>query len=315
MPSLSTALSYALLAIPLYLFLGVPLQTLVSPAPRRVAPLLRKTDALSVPDPYLQCPEHGYQVRVVHREPLVVYVKGFLSEPERAGLLSAASEFSPSPLTSGSETALNTAIRNSSRATLPRSDMVRCIEARAAALQGERLDVFVEKLWLQRYEPGGHYAHHFDWSGDLRARGAGRVGSFMVWVREPAAGGGTDFPRLRHPGRQGGWCGFVECGDGEEEGLGMGEEEVGVTFKPVAGNAVYWENFAADGTGYEETWHAGLPVTEGVKIGLNIWSWYQPGYTELLLREAQAAGTAGTDGEAGGSGEEMRDRKAGEGEL
>ena len=43
-------------------------------------------------------------------------------------------------------------------------------------------------------------------------------------------------------------------------------------FKPRAGNAVYWENFRADGTGYDETWHAGLPVTKGVKVGLNIWS-------------------------------------------
>jgi prolyl 4-hydroxylase len=45
-------------------------------------------------------------------------------------------------------------------------------------------------------------------------------------------------------------------------------------FKVVPGNAVYWENFMADGTGrgYEETWHAGLPVRKGVKVGLNIWS-------------------------------------------
>jgi prolyl 4-hydroxylase len=49
---------------------------------------------------------------------------------------------------------------------------------------------------------------------------------------------------------------------------------MGTVFRVVPGNAVYWENFRADGTGrgFEETWHAGLPVRKGVKVGLNIWS-------------------------------------------
>ena len=86
-------------------------------------------------------------------------------------------------------------------------------------------------------------------------------------------GGGTEFPRLKRRGDRR-WCAFVECpssamgDDGEDEG------GVGVVFKPLPGNAVYWENFRSDGTGrgYEEAWHAGLPVTKGVKVGLNIWS-------------------------------------------
>lgn len=49
-------------------------------------------------------------------------------------------------------------------------------------------------------------------------------------------------------------------------------------FKPIKGNAVYWENMRSDGTGYEESWHAGLPVESGEKIGLNIWNWFQDGY-------------------------------------
>jgi hypothetical protein len=52
----------------------------------------------------------------------------------------------------------------------------------------------------------------------------------------------------------------------------------GVIFKPIAGNAVFWENMRSDGSGYAESWHAGLPVTKGVKIGLNIWSWLAEGY-------------------------------------
>jgi len=104
----------------------------------------------------------------------------------------------------------------------------------------------------------------------------------MVWLGDECEGGGTRFPRLSlENGGRGDWCRFVECGEGkggEEEDKGEDGEGKGVTFKPIKGNAVFWENIRSDGTGYEESWHAGLPVTKGTKIGLNIWSWYQEGY-------------------------------------
>jgi prolyl 4-hydroxylase len=72
------------------------------------------------------------------------------------------------------------------------------------------------------------------------------------------------------------WCRFLECEDGQK---GKGKEVMpeGITFKPIKGNAVFWENLRPDGSGYPETWHAAFPVMEGTKVGLNIWSWYQPG--------------------------------------
>lgn len=137
----------------------------------------------------------------------------------------------------------------------------------------------LEKLKVQKYERGGHYSHHYDWRGGGEVD---RVSSFMVYVdvSEDLIGGGTQFPRIakRENGR---WCEFVECGDAvvEEE---VGDEHVrgvkrsdGVTFKAIKGNAVYWENLRDDGSGYQETWHAGLPVERGIKVGLNIWSWLQ----------------------------------------
>jgi prolyl 4-hydroxylase len=94
----------------------------------------------------------------------------------------------------------------------------------------------------------------------------------MVYLGADCEGGGTNFPRLKRPvGRT--WCRFLECGDGESGGAGL---EEGITFKPIKGNAIFWENLRADGTGYPETWHAAYPVTKGTKVGLNIWSWYQP---------------------------------------
>ena len=59
------------------------------------------------------------------------------------------------------------------------------------------------------------------------------------------------------------WCNVVDC---------ELEEELGVTFKPVKGNAVFWQNLRSDGTGHDGVLHAGLPVEEGVKTGMNIWT-------------------------------------------
>lgn len=109
----------------------------------------------------------------------------------------------------------------------------------------------------------------------------------MVYVDANCTGGGTAFPRLTTPG-DGQWCRFIECGEGRaggnEAGMGEGGEggkregggpTEGVIFKPIKGNAIYWENIRPDGTGYTETWHAGLPVKTGTKVGLNIWTWYR----------------------------------------
>jgi prolyl 4-hydroxylase len=72
---------------------------------------------------------------------------------------------------------------------------------------------------------------------------------------------------LRHPeGEDELWCQFADCD------RPYGER---VTFKPIAGNAVFWMNLKDGGKGEGDlkTLHAGLPVTSGTKMGLNIWTW------------------------------------------
>lgn len=97
----------------------------------------------------------------------------------------------------------------------------------------------------------------------------------MVWLDDKCEGGGTNFPHLqRHADDK--WCRFHDC---SQE---VTAEHPGTTWNPAAGNAVYWENFRSDGSGYEESWHAGLPVTSGTKVGLNIWSWWQPGLLDAV---------------------------------
>ncbi|KAL0473373.1 oxidoreductase [Neurospora intermedia] len=234
----------------------------------------------------LQCMPHtpAPVVHVYSREPLVLYIENFLSLDEREHLLGISEPlFEPSTTTSdgGQTTHRNTTVRDSEVAVIPRTDRVRCIENRAREIQGWRENVFIERLRTQRYRQGGHYNHHFDWSSNRG--GWGRVSSFMVWVDDgdgSLVGGGTEFPRMKRP-KDPRWCAFIECpGKTADKGDGLGQTpELGVTFKVIPGNAVYWENFRSDGTGrgWVEAWHAGLPVEKGVKVGLNIWS---TGYIE-----------------------------------
>ncbi|RFU78141.1 hypothetical protein TARUN_4073 [Trichoderma arundinaceum] len=260
-------------------------KSLLSPRPQLNESLLA-IDGENATAP--NCPADAYGARILSREPLVVYLEGFLSEREREHLLEISEPiFEPSTIThDSSATHRDTTVRDSSVALLPRTEIVRCIEARARAFQGWRRDLWVERLRTQRYVAGGHYNHHFDWSGN--ANGWGRVSSFMAWIdaTDELEGGGTEFPLLETAAEDNAskWCNLIECevkkaeGQNDQKNLGDegkadGEEEgKGTTFKVVPGNAVYWENFAPDGRGYDETWHAGLPVKKGVKVGLNIWS-------------------------------------------
>ncbi|KXH52208.1 2OG-Fe(II)oxygenase family Oxidoreductase [Colletotrichum salicis] len=141
----------------------------------------------------LSCPPDDYSVRIFSKEPLVLYIEGFLSVEERKHLLKISATnppfnshltylnlnlisltqspsnpiFEPSTIThNGANTHRDTSIRSSDVALLPRDDTVRCIEARARALQGWREDLWIERLRTQRYVEGGHYSYHFDWTAN-----------------------------------------------------------------------------------------------------------------------------------------------------
>ena len=64
------------------------------------------------------------------------------------------------------------------------------------------------------------------------------------------------------------WCKFVNCDAGWDDG---------VTFRPIARNAVYWRNLqnvktGKERTGDRRTLHSGQPVQRGKKLGMNIWT-------------------------------------------
>ncbi|KAF8849363.1 hypothetical protein BDZ45DRAFT_237363 [Acephala macrosclerotiorum] len=264
-------------ALPLlYVFVYLPISNSyfrTSPSPQGHVAILNSS--LIADDLPLSCPQHSYNTHILSQEPLIVYIESFLSSDESKHLIEISEDkFAPSTVSTGAETSIQKDIRHSEVALIDRDDVVRCIEHRARDFQGWRPDIHIERLRTQRYGEGGHYVHHYDWSG--ASREADRVSTFMVYVDAQCEGGGTEFPRLPMPdARKGRWCEFLECEEKNDER----EEEktkMGITFKPIKGNAVYWENMRPDGRGYEETWHAGLPVKSGSKIGLNIWSWGRP---------------------------------------
>ena len=85
-------------------------------------------------------------------------------------------------------------------------------------------------------------------------------------MRATLARGGTRFPLLDAP-RDESWCHVVNCDAAWHEGT---------VFRPVPRNAVFWRNLHSDGQGNRNTLHAGLPVTSGSKLGMNIWTRERP---------------------------------------
>ncbi|KAL5117236.1 hypothetical protein ACEQ8H_004925 [Pleosporales sp. CAS-2024a] len=281
--SVSSIVQYAILAAVVYVLAGAPFLSSSMGGDGVPSYSDREADAsldsssktyadLVIPAQNLSCGEHAYRgVYVVSREPLVVYIEGFLSEEERKSIIGMSEpHFAPATIWTNGQEFIDTTIRHSEKAPLPVDhDMIQCIADRARKFQGWRPYVFVERLWAQRYTTGGHYTYHYDWA--TATPQTGRISSFMVYLAGDCKGGGTHFPRLAKPADKAS-CQFIEC-DGPD-----GQKE-GIVFKPLAGSAVYWENIKTEhGHGYRESWHAGLPVTEGVKMGLNIWSWWQVGY-------------------------------------
>ncbi|KAJ5092749.1 hypothetical protein N7456_008610 [Penicillium angulare] len=303
-PKISTLVTWALYFIPIHIFVLDPFlrpflsQSQTTPTPNTdtdtfdwdipdSAPTLNLTDDSFIsPEDGVRvtCPAEptGYKVHLLSRTPLILYLENFLSDDEATHLVETSlKSYTPSIVYDGVTSKVDPSKRLSDRALLDRDDTVRCLEDRARAFQGWRPHLYIERMWAQRYNASGHYRHHYDWTGSL-ARGGDRLSTFMVYLDAECEGGGTNFPRLTMPpGKQ--WCKFLECeeeegavgGEGESES-GIPKQKPGITFKPIKGNAIFWENLRPDGTGYPETWHAAYPVTSGTKVGLNIWSWYQP---------------------------------------
>ncbi|ORY56841.1 uncharacterized protein BCR38DRAFT_461448 [Pseudomassariella vexata] len=216
------------------------------------------------------CRHPAYKTHILSKSPLVIYLANFLTPEERDHLTEITKDtFTHSAVADGSGAQGLRQTRTSQSTNVPRDSVVRCIEQRALLFQGlDTPRTHLEPVQLVKYGQGEHYHFHTDWYTNpihaTSALGGNRQSSFFAYVAasDDVTGGGTNFPLLDAPlGDE--WCKFVDCDETWENG---------VTFRPVVGNAVYWENLHEDGSGDQRNLHAGLPVTSGWKIGMNIWT-------------------------------------------
>jgi len=144
-----------------------------------------------------------------------------------------------------------------------------CIEQRAARFQSHVPRENMENLQVVRYVNRQEFRPHFDWLEPQYVEdigGAGnRLTSFFVYLLANCTGGSTVFPELARP-ESPEWCGTVKCHDDE------GQEIQWLEVPPKVGTAIFWYNLDLTGQGNRKTLHAGMPVVEGTKVGLNIWT-------------------------------------------
>ena len=156
------------------------------------------------------------------------------------------------------------AYRSSMTAKLPKDNVISNIESRARGFPFYKEVGDFQPMVVQNYGTAGQYRDHFDWYNDAHAVGGNVASTFFVYIYANCTGGGTNFPRLIPPEDEK-WCEFIDCDRPVDDGI---------TFLPIMGNAVYWENINMQtGVGHPKTLHAGMPVTSGNKMGLNMWTW------------------------------------------
>jgi prolyl 4-hydroxylase len=152
--------------------------------------------------------------------------------------------------------------RTSSTAYLPPDEVVNNIRNRAAEFQGFSAVADIEPLQATRYAKEQECETHYDWGDPTLMNNTNRITSFFAILEANCSDCGTKFPHLKYD-----WehederlCNYVECGTNS------------LVVKPIEGSAIFWRNLHENGEGNEKTAHAGLPLSSGTKIGLNIWT-------------------------------------------
>lgn len=187
------------------------------------------------------------QLQIQH--PRIVVFQDFLSPEECAELIALAQ-----PRLARSETVVNAtggsevnAARTSQGMFFGRGESGLCarIEARIAALLQWPVE-HGEGIQVLRYAPGAEYRPHYDYFDPTQAgtaailqRGGQRVGTLLMYLNTPKAGGATTFP------------------------------DAGITVHAVTGVAVFFAYPLP--TPQTKTLHGGAPVLEGEKWVATKW--------------------------------------------
>ena len=212
-------------------------------------------DAIALPDlghaagHRIQAHDREVDVVVSVRHPRIVVLRNLLTEAECEALIELAR-----PRLSRSETVVNrtggsevNAARTSDGMFFERceTELIRTLEARVATLLRWPLD-HGEGLQVLRYRPGAEYKPHYDYfdpghvsTPNILKRGGQRVGTLVIYLNTPAAGGATIFP------------------------------DIGLDVAPVKGNAVFFSYDRPHPA--TQTLHGGAPVIEGEKWVATKW--------------------------------------------
>lgn len=233
------------------------------------------------------CAPSAYHTEIVSLDPLLIYIHDFIHADEIDSLLATAGPlFKPSTVTKYGRK-VDSPNRTSSSAGLPLRDLtVQCVLARAREFLGTmmRAEDEMGPPQLVRYTARQQFNIHHDWydtpqrAYDGSRRTFNRVASFFTILEDDCTEGETYFPHVDGPSVRGGNTGksVVHAQSHarpweESDPIWREHEGGGLAFRPVKGNALFWINLHANGTGDERTLHAGLPVGEGLKTAMNIW--------------------------------------------
>lgn len=199
--------------------------------------------------PVVMAGDRAVKVVMALRQPRVVVFADLLSEAECDGIVTLASTrlARSETVATGAEGSEVNAARTSDGMFFERgeSDLIRRVEARIATLLRWPLD-HGEGLQVLRYRPGAEYQPHYDYfdpahvsTPGILKRGGQRVGTLVIYLNTPGAGGSTIFP------------------------------DIGLDVAPVKGNAVFFSYDRPHPS--TQTLHGGSPVLEGEKWVATKW--------------------------------------------
>ena len=217
-------------------------------APAGATPGLPEPD-LSRFAPVIDAGDRQVKVVMALRQPRVVVFGELLSDEECDGIVALATTRlarSETVASSADGSEVNAA-RTSDGMFFERceTELIRRVESRIATLLRWPLD-HGEGLQVLRYRPGAEYQPHYDYfdpghasTPGIVARGGQRVGTLVVYLNTPAAGGATIFP------------------------------DIGLDVAPVKGNAVFFSYDRPHPA--TQTLHGGSPVIKGEKWVATKW--------------------------------------------
>ncbi|RTL32440.1 MAG: 2-oxoglutarate-dependent dioxygenase [Burkholderiales bacterium] len=212
------------------------------------------TPGLPEPDlsrfaPVIDAGDRHVKVMMALRQPRVVVFGDLLSDEECDGIIELAGKrlARSETVASSSDGSEVNAARTSDGMFFERceTDLIRRVESRIATLLRWPLD-HGEGLQVLRYRPGAEYQPHYDYfdpahvsTPNILKRGGQRVGTLVIYLNTPAAGGSTIFP------------------------------DIGLDVAPVKGNAVFFSYDRPHPA--TQTLHGGSPVIDGEKWVATKW--------------------------------------------